>query len=274
MDPSIGLRQVHQLLSGLFVSSASAGKIADSLAILINPKSVASNQIDGLNPKAKELLMCRFRDVLSNRVEWCSYRHQDLMKGDCEAYALSGISAFPLPAWPFFGKSNPSLNIFEHLVHYLPAYHPSLIPNRLSENSLKVVDGGNTLFVSHDKEHHFLFSVFANKNSLLEMSFYGSGLGACILNVAIADSQTSPVKKFERLDELQYEGNVYCCQIDKSTPSHVFSLSCFLENGEQSLEAVENILDYAMNSVTDNLSLLGSENSLSSIISIAYSNHV
>ena len=217
MDYSICLRQVHQLFSGLFVSSASDGKIADSLDILLTPKHISRSEFADLNAAANDLLMCGFKNPVTGKLEWCSYRHQELMKGKCEAYALSGLSAFPLPIWPFFGDSNPSLNVFMHFAEYLPAYHPSFIVERPSEASIKIIDGDDILFVAFVEECHFLFSVFTSTNSVPQISLYRKGLGACIIDSGVIGTQACPIKSFGKLDRLQYAGNVNYCRFDKST---------------------------------------------------------
>ena len=57
MDYSIGLRQFHQLITGLFVSSASDGKLVNSLDLVLRPKSISARQVAGLNSATKDLLM-------------------------------------------------------------------------------------------------------------------------------------------------------------------------------------------------------------------------
>ena len=249
MDCSVGLRQVHQLFSGLFVSSASEGKIACSLDFLLCPKLVPSEQILGLSDANKELLMCRFKDLKTGDLEWCSYRHRELMQGESDVYALSALSAFPLPIWPFFGNSNPGLNPFEHFMQYLPAYHPSLMLKRLSRDSIQVIDGDNLFFASFAQDYCFILSVFASKESALQVSLYRKGFGACVVDIGRTNSPISRSKLLGQLDPLQYEGNVHFLHFDKSMSNHECSALCFLENGKNAARAAESLFNFIVDSV-------------------------
>lgn len=264
----IGLKQVHELLSGLFVSSASEGKLAGSLDILLNPKLIFGNQVADLNPVAKDLLMCKFKNISSGNAEWCSYRHHRLMKGQCESYALSGISAFPLPVWPFFGDKNAELNVFKHFAEYLPAYHPSFELKKVSGGLIQVADGDETLSVSYSEEQCFICSAFVSKNSCLRVSFYGKGLGACIID-SNNNFLISPINFTEKLDALQYEGDVYCIRLERSRINYSFTSTCFLENAEGARRAAENIFEFVINATASDLNSFDFEKSLASIVSIA-----
>ena len=268
MEYSINLRQFHQLLSGLFISSASDGKLVHSLDLVLKPKIIPAGQIADLNAATKDLLMCRFKNSLTGNVEWCSHRHQNLIKGDCEAYALSGLSAFPLPVWPFFGHNNPSLNVFRHLAEFLPAYHPSLTIESLSSDSIKIIDEDDILSVSYSQEHSSCFSIFSSQSSSLQVSLYRDSFGACSISCDIAHSLGFPINAFEELNQLQYEGNVEYCRFDKSSLSHTFSSSCFLKKGERARRAAENLLDYFVDSLASGCDSFDPEVSLPSILSI------
>ena len=265
---SIGLKQVHELVSGLFVSSASEGKFASSLDILLTPKRISGTQVTELNPAAKDLLMCKFKNTLSGKTEWCSYRHHRLMQRECEAYALSGLSAFPLPVWPFFGDKNGGLNVFKHFAEYLPAYHPSFKLEKVSGSSIHVTDGGSSLSISYEKEQCFVCSAFVSKNSCLRVSLYGKGFGACVID---ADSNflISPINFIEKLDTLQYEGSVCCIRLERSRINYAFTSTFFLENGEDSRRTAENIFDFVIDATASNFDSFDVEKSLASIISIA-----
>lgn len=268
MDYSIGLKQIHQILSGLFVSSASDGKLVNSLDLVLRPKSVSAGKVAELNSATKDLLMCRFKNSLTGDMEWCSHRHQKLMKGAFEAYALSGLSAFPLPVWPFFGHTNASLNVFKHFEEFLTAYHPSLTFESQSRDAIKVIDGDDVLFVSYILEHSFCFSAFSSQSSSLHVSLYRDGFGACTIECDITDSSSLPINSFEELNQLQYEGNVQCCRFDKSSVNHSFSSSCFLKKGEEVRLAAENLLDYFVDLIASGCDSFDSEVSLPSILSI------
>ena len=269
MDYSTGLRQIHQILSGLFIASASDGKIVDSLDYLINLRRISDSEIASLSVDAKDFLMCKFTNALTGSVEWCVYRYKNLMMGECGDYALSGLSAFPLPVWPFFGNSNPDLNVFTHFVEYLSAYHPCLMLEKPSKDSIRAIDGDNNMFVSFDKGNCCLFSAVSFKDSILQVSFYMKGMGAFVVDAGDIKSLPYSIKLFQQLDPLQYEGNVCCFQFNKSTVKYSFSSLCFLENDGEARRVAEKLFDCVIESVDTDLSLFDPEAFFSSVLSMA-----
>ena len=263
-----GLKQAHQLLSGLFISSESDGGLAESLDFLLAPKHIENVKVDSLEKHLiKDLLMCKFRNGSTGEIEWCLYRHKNSIEGELMGYALSGLCAFPLPMWPFFGKNNSSLNVFNHFMEYLSSYHPSLALRRPSLDSINIAKGNENLFVSYNRDHTFLFSVFSRDSNFLGISLYRKDFGSCVINGGSLESLVAPIKRLEQLDPLQYEGNVQFLQFKKLTLNHSFSSSFCLYDREKLRKIAEHVLDCVIDLVGEDLSSFAPEKSMQSILS-------
>ena len=110
--------------------------------------------------------------------------------------------------------------------------------------------------------------MFSSGNSALQVSLYRNGLGALMIDSGHTDFSNSPINYFEQLDRLQYEGNINCCHFHQSSVNHSFSSLCFLEKKDQAIRVAKELIDYVINSASNDLSMFVSEKSLASILSI------
>ncbi|MDB4682081.1 hypothetical protein OAE68_00200 [Synechococcus sp. AH-551-A10] len=238
------MKQFHQLLSGIFISCSSDGKISNSLEFLLNPKHIPKEKVAGLQDHLRRMLMCAFRNPSSGNIEWASYKHYKLMSGDCVQYALSALTALPLPVWPFFGDNNPNLNVFCHLDNYLSAYHQDVKVISRSESSIKVSNGKETLFVYYETARDLVYSAYLSSDCSFKLSFYDRALGSVIIDSQQTSINNScPIDSTETLDSLQYDGKVNFFGINKSTLSRSFSSLLFLVNGEEALSDARLLID-------------------------------
>ena len=224
MKSTVRLKQIHQLLSGLFISSASDGNISKSLELLLNPKHVPLEKVADVPAHLYELMLCAFKRPHTGKIEWCSYKNHKLMEGECVSYALSGLSAFPIPVWPFFGDNNALLNPFLHLRNYLYAYHQDIEVNMCSKTRIMLSVGSDVLFIYFDSKRDLICSAYVSSDSCLSLSFYEKVLGACIISSKkISSSNFCPINSIEKLDPLQYDGKIHFVGINRSTLKQSFS---------------------------------------------------
>lgn len=263
---SCGLRQVHQILTGLFISSSELGRLVDSLSFIVNPRQVKATKVESLPLDVQSLLVCAFSDSDKNLMEWCSYRHRGLMSGRCEAYVVSGLSSFPLAIWPFFGRN---LNPVEHFARYLNDYHPEFDVLIISDETIRVRTNEEVIIISYNKKKMQFISALAVLDGKRELSFYSPGLGTVAMMARpIACRGDSPLSAKKTLSNQQYEGNVNCFELFLSSIDLEFSGTYFINKNGIHPDVSENILDEFVDSCRINVA---PEDQASMMISLAES---
>ncbi len=211
------LRPLHQLISGLLISSAENGKLVDSLAITLKPIKVPPEEILDFRKKFPSLLLSGFYSTKDSGLEWCPDKVAILMKKKTKVTVLSGLAAFPLTKWPFIGD-NPTLNSIDHFVNYIEQYHPNYKTDKLSDFSLMVELGKSKLVFYSEPKLNKLIS-FYRDDSILEITCFQKGQGTYSfqLKEKVNGAKSNSRSQFQQLSNLQYDGMLRCTEIDNSS---------------------------------------------------------
>ena len=244
-----GLEQLHQLISGLLISSAHAGELVKTLRLLIKPVKITEQELTRLGSEEKSLLLCVFKYKTNNSLDICSYEHKHLIDEECIDYYASALSGFPLPKWPFFLPEVP-LDPINHFISYISAYHPNFSGYKLSSRSMCVCDDASFLLMGYDK----LFKSFACStyfsNGDSSLSFYSPELGALTVKISpLKNACGSPIRASRQLPELQYEGNLKCFELNQLKGQIYCSANFFIEKSVKANMLSDSLLESALKNI-------------------------
>ena len=214
-QPLQGLEQLHQLISGLLISSADAGELVKTLSLLINPIKVKEKDLTRLSIEEKSLLLCVYKNDANEFLDTCSYAHKHLIHKDCAAYYASGLTGFPLPKWPFFLAEGP-LDPITHFVNYVSAYHPDYTGHKLNSRTMCICNDTSFLLVGYDKSSKSFVCSTYSLGGDSSLTFYSLEMGAlCIKISPLKSTQGKPILSSIELPFLQYEGKLKCFEINQ-----------------------------------------------------------
>ena len=210
---------LHRIITGLLVSSAQQSTLADTLKLLLRPKIVDVEAAKLLDGKQKQLLLAGFQYGGQDDLQWSSAKYVTLVRRDLKVFAISGLAAFPLPIWPFFGN-NPKLDAISHFIDYATAYHPGVTCSRC-HSGIQVRKGNASGILYYSSDLSLILSAAGN-DEVFEVSIFSNQMGAMIFKRSMC-SAGYPIKEAfssSELSKLQYSGSLKCRQVAQSQIGH------------------------------------------------------
>ncbi len=208
------LPTIGRLVAALMISSVDArdNDRANTLELLCYPRSLSIAQVDELPDDLKNCVLVGYKlhKKEENTFRWCALDHTFSINQRPDCYFLTGLTAFPLPIWPFFNQGL-TISPIEHLNTYLKHFH-----NRYhlesGDDYILVKDRKDSLIFSYSKTH---ISICVFSEDFLEHSLILNGKG-CIIskvnNSKIKNTNPLNLKNIifsqTQIDPLKYPGQI------------------------------------------------------------------
>lgn len=193
----------HELLSGLFISSAQQARLCPSLDLILNPVDLSQKQVTALSDDEKSLVLAAVpSESTGSGPQWVKLDSLKFFPGLPVRYVMSGLAALPLPVWPFYLRGD--LSAAAHLESFLSAYFP-VFDSEATKNWLDVYDSATRLIVYFPENGHAVYSQ-CHSGKEIYLSAYLPDLGA----VAVRSDQyvTGSTRCRVPLSKDQYSGDL------------------------------------------------------------------